>query len=149
MIFGLLALTTAALFTGAAIYVNVAEHPARLKLDDAALLTEWKPSYNNGRIMQAGLAAASGLLAIIAFFFGWNYRWLLGALLILAPWPYTLYIIAPTNKTLMAVEPANVGPNARAMIQKWGWLHAGRSAMGAAATLVFLCAASAQATIAP
>lgn len=149
MIFGLLALTTAALFTGAAIYINIAEHPARLKLDDAALLTEWKPSYKNGRIMQAGLAAASGLLARIAFFFGWNYRWLLGALLILAPWPYTLYIIAPTNNTLMAVEPANIGPNARAMIQKWGWLHAGRSAMGAAATLVFLWAASAQVTHQP
>jgi len=149
MFFGLLALTTAALFTGAAIYVNVAEHPARLKLDDAAMIAEWKPSYRNASIMQASLAAVSGLLAVVAFFFGWNYRWLLGALLILAPWPYTLRIIGPTNKTLMAIEPANVGPNARALVQKWGWLHAGRSAMGAAATLVFLWAAAAQATLQP
>src|SRR5882672_3371336 len=149
MFFGLLALTTAALFTGAAIYVNVAEHPARLKLDDAALLAEWKPSYKNGRIMQAGLAAVSGLLAVLAFFYGWNWRWLIGALLVLAPWPYTLRIIGPTNTTLMAIEPANVGPNARVLIQKWGWLHAGRSAMGLAATLVFLWAASMQAAIQP
>ncbi len=141
MIFGLLALTTAALFTGAAVYVNVAEHPARLKLDDAALLAEWKPSYKHGRIMQAGLAAVSGLLAIIAFFYGWNWRWLLGALLILGNWPYTLRVVGPTNTTLMAIEPANVGPNARVLIQKWGWLHAARSAMGAAATIVFLWAA--------
>lgn len=144
MIFGLLALTTAALFTGAAIYVNVAEHPARLKLDDAALLSEWKPSYKNGRIMQAGLAAISGLLAVVAFFYGWNWRWLIGALFILAPWPYTLRIIGPTNATLMAIEPANVGPNARVLIRKWGCLHAGRSAMGLAATIVFLWAASIQ-----
>jgi hypothetical protein len=149
MFFGLLALTTAALFTGAAIYVNVAEHPARLKLDDAALLAEWKPSYKNGRLMQAGLAAASGLLAIIAFFFGWNYRWLLGAVFILAPWPYTLYVLAPTNDALTKTEQATITPATRLAVQRWGWLHAGRSAMGTIATLLFLWAASAQAVIQP
>jgi len=145
MIFGLLALTTAALFTGAAVYINVADQPARLMLDDAALLAEWKPSYKHGSIMQASLAVIGALLGLIAFIDGWHWRWLIGALLIAAPWPYTLRIIQPTNTTLMAVDPANVGPNARVLIQKWGWLHSGRSALGALATLAYLWAAAVQA----
>src|ERR1700685_4102076 len=67
MMFGLVALIAAAAFTGAAFYVNVAEQPARLSLEDRALLTEWKPSYKRGAAMQAPLALVGFLLAVIAW----------------------------------------------------------------------------------
>ena len=137
---GDLALTTAALFAGAAVYVNIAEQPARLALDTQALLTEWQPSYNRGKMMQASLAILSCLLGVMAFFVAHDWRWLVGAALILAPWPWTLLIIAPTNRKLQAMVPADVTEQTRILIQQWGRLHAVRSALGILAVTAYLWA---------
>ena len=140
MLFGQLALIAAALFTGAALYINVAEQPARLLLEDRALLTEWKPSYKRGLAMQAPLAIIGFVLGLAAWWLTGNWHWVVGALLMVANWPYTMFAIMPTNKELMRMEASSNEGRSRAMIENWGRLHAGRSALGVLATLAFLWA---------
>jgi hypothetical protein len=132
----MLALVAAALFTGAAFYVSAVEQPARLALDDAALLAQWKPSYKRGTLMQAPLALLGTLFGVLAFLGTYDWRWLLGAALMLANWPYTFLIIMPVNKRLLAMSGGE--PDLRPLIRRWGRLHAVRTAFGAAATIAFL-----------
>ena len=140
MLAGQFALIVAAVFFGAAIYINVAEQPARLKLDDRALLTEWKPAYVRGFAMQASLAILGFLLGFIAWWQAGDWRWLLGALLIVANWPFTIFAILPINKRLMATPPEQADAESRGLIERWAGLHAVRTALGALATLTFLWA---------
>src|SRR5262249_5151011 len=138
MILTSLALASAAAFTGAAAYVNWAEQPARLTLDDAALLKQWKLSYAKGIEMQAPLALASGLLGLAAFYFEHRAMAAAGGILMLANWPYTLLAINPTNRRLKAM--ADAGADARPLIRKWGRLHAVRTLLGFAGLWAFLFA---------
>lgn len=140
MLVGQLALVTAAVFAGAALYISLAEQPARLRLDERSLLAEWKPAYKRGTAMQAPLAVAGLLLGLAAWWQAGHAGWALGALLMIANWPFTFFAIMPTNRRLMAIEPEAAGPESRAMIERWGSLHAGRTALGFAASLAFLWA---------
>jgi hypothetical protein len=140
MTFGLLALIASAIFCGAALYVNVAEQPARLSLDDRALLAEWKPSYKRGAAMQAPLALVGFLLGILAWWQTAHPGFLIGAIAIIAPWPWTLIGIKPINDALLATDPDKAGPQTRALIVRWGAIHGVRTALGALATVAFLWA---------
>lgn len=138
MLAGLFALATASAFAGAAFYINIAEQPARLTLEDKSLLAQWKPSYAHGFAMQASLAVISGILGLIAAWQTKDWRWIVGAILILANWPYTLLGIMPTNNKLKGIAIDAAGPASRAMIVTWGWLHAIRTALGVGAVLAYL-----------
>jgi hypothetical protein len=139
---GLLSLVTAALFTGAAIYVSLVEHPARLDLAANMLLRQWKTSYQRGTIMQGGLAAIGGVLGLVAWWMEPDWRLLIGALVLLANWPYTMFVIMPVNKRLMETPEDAANEDTRALLQRWGRLHGVRSLLGAVSSMFLLSAAA-------
>ncbi len=135
-----LAIIAAALFAGAAFYVSFAEQPARMTLDDAAAHAHWGPSYARGKIMQGALAAIGAGLAFYVWWTSLNSLWLVGALLLAANWPFTLLVIMPVNRKLEASASGQGDAGTRALLHRWGRLHAIRSALGAASALVMLAA---------
>jgi Domain of unknown function (DUF1772) len=144
MLLGHLALVIAALFASAAFYVNFAEQPARLTIDDSAALRQWQRSYERAALMQASLAMVGFLLGLAAWWWeGRDLRLLVGAVVIVAAWPYTLLVIKPVNDRLNATTPERAGTESRALIERWGRLHAGRTALGVLATAIFFWATAA------
>jgi len=120
LVAGQLALVVASVFAGAAVYISVAEQPARLNLDNRSLLTEWKPAYRRGFGMHASLAIAGFVLGVSVWWQTRSAWWLLGALVLIANWPYTLLAMMPTNHKLMAIDPASAGPESRALVSQVG-----------------------------
>ena len=138
MLGGALALVVASLFTGAAVYIHAAEQPARLRLNDEGLLQEWKLAYPRGYAMQAPLAVMGFVLGAWVWYRGGHIGFLVGALCMLANWPWTLLVIRPVNSQLMAIEPNAAGPVSRALIERWNALHLVRTVLGSLAVAAFL-----------
>jgi len=90
-------------------------------------------------MMQASFAIVGGFFGV-AFFSTFEWRWLLGAPVLLTNWPYTILVIMPIHHRLINTRPDAATAETRLMIGRWGILHVGRSALGLVATLVFLWA---------
>jgi hypothetical protein len=137
MALALAAIILATLFAGAALYISLVEHPARLRLDDAALLAQWQPSYKRALPIQAGLAVFGGVAGLLVWYQFGRWQWLVGSIALLANWPFTLFVIMPTNKRLLAMAPEHAGAESRKLLLRWGSLHGVRSALGTVAVLLF------------
>lgn len=137
MLVDLVALVAATLFAGAALYITLVEHPARMSLDDGPLLAQWQPSYTRALPIQAGLAVLGVAAGLVAWYAHRDWQWMTASLLLLCNWPFTLLVIMPTNKRLMAIDPRHAGAESRGLLRRWGTLHSVRSALGSAAAFLF------------
>ncbi len=137
-----LAVAMAAIFFGIAAYINLAEQPARLALENGPMLTEWKSSFRVGIAIQGSLAILTGLVALATWWQARDWRWLAGGLLMLANWPWTLVMIEPIYSTLLGTAADAAGPASRGLIEQWGELHAVRTGLGLAAMVLFIWASS-------
>lgn len=133
-----LAALSCALFAGAALYISLVEHPARLGLDTAAAATQWAPSYRRATFMQAPLAIIGFLAALAVWLQGAGIVWLVAAVLIGAVVPFTFVGIVPTNRKLLASGRDLGSTETRDLLERWGALHAVRTVLSVAATVLVL-----------
>jgi len=135
-----IALLATTLFAGAAIYINLVEHPARMSCSTQIAAAVWAPSYQRATVMQASLAITGSLAGFAAWMLGAGLMWLVAALFILGVVPVTFIIIFPTNKQLLAPGRDPGSPETRKLLIKWGQLHAIRSVLSLIASAIFVAA---------
>ena len=136
-----LATISAALFAGAALYINVVEHPARMTLDTPASVGEWAPSYRRATWIQAPLAVLSFVTGVACWLMGAGIGWLVAASLIGAVVPFTFLAIMPTNHRLLDTGRDRAAQETRDLLDKWSRLHAVRTALSLAATALYIALA--------
>jgi Domain of unknown function (DUF1772) len=131
----------AALFAGAGLYINIAEHPARMTLDTRFAAAQWVPSYRRATWMQAPLALLSLMAGIASWLLGGGPGWAIAGLLIGAVVPFTFIGIMPTNNALLAPDRDLGSAETRTLLEHWAKLHMVRTALSFAATILYLCLA--------
>ena len=128
----------AGIFAGAALYVTLAEHPARLSCDTRTAVSQWAPSYKRATLMQAPLAILSFLSGLLAWLLGAGIVWLYAAALIGLAVPFTLIVIMPTNQRLIEKDRDLASEQTRLLLVRWGALHAVRTWLSLAAFVIDL-----------
>ncbi len=133
-----LATFCSSVFAGAAVYVNLVEHPARMACGTMLAATEFAPSLKRAAMMQASLAVFGFIAPVVAWLAGARGWWLIGGILPGSVIPFTLLFIAPTNKELLNPSLDKGSDRANQLLSRWGRLHAVRSVLGTTALLIFL-----------
>lgn len=133
-----IAVLSSAIFAGAAIYINVAEHPARMGCDTKTAVTVWAPSYKRAYVMQASLAVLSFVSGLAIWLLSGGIMWLFAAAFIGAVIPFTFIVIMPTNHKLLAPDRDLNSAETRELLVKWGNLHAVRSILSFIALVIYV-----------
>lgn len=136
----LVAVLACTFFAGAALYITLVEHPARLSCGTELAATEFGPSYKRAAVMQATLALVATLAGLIRWVQDGGPAWLYGALVIFAVVPFTLIAIRPTNNRLLDPGRDRRSPDTRALLEQWGRLHAVRTVLSLSASVLLLWA---------
>src|SRR5260370_38632272 len=137
-LFGFVAALCCGLFAGAALYLNLVEHPARMECGTELAATEFPPSYRRATILQVSLALIGALCGTLAWLQDRSLSWLIASALLLSVIPFTLFVILPTNKQLLDPSLDRRSENAHLLLTSCGRLHAVRTVVSWAALVLFL-----------
>lgn len=136
----LIATFSAGLWAGAAAYISVVEHPAKLQLGIEFATAYFRPMARRAAPTMIVLALIGAVAGFVAWAAGGSVFWLIGGALLAAMLPLTAIFIVPTNRKLMTVSALESSDEAAALLARWGWLHAARTILGLVPFLLFVWA---------
>ena len=116
-IYARLAVLTAGLFSGAAIFISLGEHPARMACGTKLASTVFPGSFKRAAIIQSIFQLLSTLFSVLAWLNGSDIEWLYYGLLFLTLMPYTFFILMPINYKLLADDLDRESPKTKALLE--------------------------------
>ena len=132
-VFEFIAVLAAMHFSGAAIYISLVEHPARMACGTELAATVFGPNYRRASVTQVSPAIAAAKWAGAgAWSWGEPFLWFVGAMLIFSVIPSTVVAIAPTNRWLLSPDLDRTSDATHRLLLRWGRLHEVRIVLGLA-----------------
>ena len=130
-------------FFGAAIYINLAQHPATMATGGEFAGHFFPPMYQRAARLQIALAIAGTGLGLLTWHSSAQIAWLIGALFLVSVVPVTLWLIKPINDQLLDPDKTLDAEAVTALLKRWNPLHWIRTVVSGVAFLCYLTALTA------
>ena len=125
-----IAIMCSALFAGAALYISLVEHPARMSAGVPVALQEFRPSYRRAAVFQISMAVVACVSSFAVSIFTSLWIWFLGGGLTGLMLPFTVIFIMPTNRILLDPHSSLKESDAQKLLDRWARLHLIRTIAG-------------------
>ena len=130
----------AGIFSGAAIFMTVVQHPAALEAGGGVPGRMFPPMFRRAGVMQVGLALVGSGAGLGAWLLESGPLCLVGAGALFSIVPFSLILVKPLNGPLLDPERDPDTPETIELLKRWDHLHRIRSVAGIAAFAMFLAA---------
>ena len=136
----ILATLCAGTFFGAAVYINLAQHPATLEAGGEFASNFFPPMYSKASTLQIILALGGTVLGIISWFLSDNTYWLIGVVFLVSVVPITIFFIKPINDQLLNPAHRLESEEVVVLLKQWNPRHWVRSGVSSVAFFCYLMA---------
>lgn len=140
----ILATFCAGTFYGAAVYINLAQHPATLETGGDFARKFFPSMYAKASVLQILLALVGTVTGFISWFYSDNSYWLIGAIFLFSVVPITLLFIKPINDQLLHPERPLESSEVLNLLKQWNPRHWVRSIVSLVSFVCYLLALSGQ-----
>jgi uncharacterized membrane protein len=132
------AVLVAGVITGGAWAYTLEIHPALTEAPARSSLDVFTHMFNHANRIQPLLGGVVAVVTLVVSWMTGNWYWFLAALVIQAIGPYTIFVLMPLNRRLMAEDADPTSSTILADLKRWGGLHLVRTLVNTAA-FGFLC----------
>lgn len=123
---------------GVALAASIVVHPILISIKPASAIEIFKPFFDKTHVIVLVLSIVVSLLCLLVSILSGEWSWFLISLLMHLNGPYTVFLMMPLNRRLMADDVDPDSAQSTDDLVKWGSLHAVRTVWNGAVLIALL-----------